>query len=83
LCLARKELPEIVLQWDTIVKACSGTGIVACGGIACAFGKTVTVLADQKFNSSVFAVVVHVETVPRSLDAYGPRRFPCRVRRTS
>jgi methanol--5-hydroxybenzimidazolylcobamide Co-methyltransferase len=56
--------------WTRIVETCRRTGIVAGGDAACAFGNTAMVLADQRFIPKVFAALVRVATVPRSLVAY-------------
>ena len=61
---------DMAFLWKEIVAACRDTGIVAGGDTACGFANTAMVLADQKFIPSVFAAVVRVATVPRSLVAY-------------
>jgi methanol--5-hydroxybenzimidazolylcobamide Co-methyltransferase len=56
--------------WREIVGACASTGIVASGDTACGFGNTAMVLAEQSMVPRVFAALVRVATVPRSLVAY-------------
>ena len=61
---------DMEFLWGHMVGVCRKTGIVPAGDSACAFGNTAMVLADQKFISKVFAAVVRVASVPRSLVAY-------------
>jgi methanol---5-hydroxybenzimidazolylcobamide Co-methyltransferase len=56
--------------WDAIVTICRDEGIIASGDSACGFANTAMVLANQKYIPQVFAAVVRVATVPRSLVAY-------------
>ncbi len=56
--------------WRQIVATCQSNGIVPSGDTACGFANTAMVLAEQKFIPKVFAAVVRVATVPRSLVAY-------------
>ncbi len=56
--------------WEHMASACRAQGIVPAGDTACGFGNTAMVLADQGMIPKVFAAVVRVATVPRSLEAY-------------
>jgi methanol---5-hydroxybenzimidazolylcobamide Co-methyltransferase len=56
--------------WGEIVRACRKSGIVPSGDTACGFANTAMVLAEQKLVPRVFAAVVRVAAVPRSLAAY-------------
>ncbi|HEY3282598.1 MAG TPA: methyltransferase MtaB domain-containing protein [Armatimonadota bacterium] len=61
---------DMAFLWKEIVRACRATGIVPSGDTACGFANTAMVLADQKLLPRVFAAVVRVACVPRSLVAY-------------
>jgi methanol--5-hydroxybenzimidazolylcobamide Co-methyltransferase len=61
---------DMEFLWKEIVSTCAKSGIVPSGDTACAFANTAMVLADQKLIPRVFAAVVRVATVPRSLVAY-------------
>lgn len=61
---------DMEFLWSNIVSICQATKIVPSGDTACAFGNTAMVLAEQKMIPRVFAAVVRVATVPRSLVAY-------------
>ena len=56
--------------WNAIIEACSKSGVVPSGDTACGFANTAMVLAEQKLIPRVFAAVVRVAAVPRSLAAY-------------
>jgi methanol--5-hydroxybenzimidazolylcobamide Co-methyltransferase len=56
--------------WQHIVGVCRGSGIIPSGDTACGFANTAMVLAEQKLIPRLFAAVVRVATVPRSLVAY-------------
>ncbi len=56
--------------WDEIVAACRASGILPGADTACGFANTAMVLADQQFIPAVFAAVVRVAAVPRSLIAF-------------
>ncbi len=56
--------------WREIVDACRSTGIVPAGDSACGFANTAMVMAERNMIPRVFAAVVRVATVPRSLVAY-------------
>lgn len=80
--LVRGDLPLVVFAlgilgaqdmdflWKQIVASCEATGIVAAGDTACGFANTAMVLAEKKMIPRVFAAVVRVASVPRSLVAY-------------
>lgn len=80
--LVRADLPMVVFAlgilgardmaflWQQIVKSCAATGIVPAGDTACGFANTAMVLADKKMIPKIFAAVVRVASVPRSLVAY-------------
>lgn len=61
---------DMEFLWTHLVGVCHKTSIVPAGDAACAFGNTAMVLADQKFIPRVFAAVIRVASVPRSLVAY-------------
>ena len=61
---------DMEFLWKEIVAACNKSGIVPSGDTACGFANTAMILADQKFIPKVFAAVVRVASVPRSLVAY-------------
>ena len=61
---------DMEFLWREIVGVCARTGIVASGDTACGFANTAMVLAEQKMIPRVFAAVVRVAAVPRSLVAY-------------
>jgi methanol--5-hydroxybenzimidazolylcobamide Co-methyltransferase len=61
---------DMEFLWGLLVDVCQKTGIIPAGDSACAFGNTAMVLADQKYIPKVFAAVVRVASVPRSLVAY-------------
>ncbi len=56
--------------WNEIVKIADKTGSIAAGDTACGFGNTAMVLADRGYVPKVFAAVVRVITVVRSLVAF-------------
>lgn len=55
--------------WGNIVDICKKTSIIPSGDSACGFANTAMVLAEQKMIPSVFAALVRVISVPRSLVA--------------
>jgi methanol---5-hydroxybenzimidazolylcobamide Co-methyltransferase len=61
---------DMAFLWKEIVAACRATGIVPSGDTACGFANTAMILAEQNFLPRVFAAVVRVVAVPRSLAAY-------------
>jgi len=56
--------------WDRIVTVADEHGVIASGDTACGFGNTAMVLAEGRFIPRVWAALVRVMTVPRSLVAY-------------
>ncbi|MCL2248234.1 MAG: methanol--corrinoid methyltransferase [Oscillospiraceae bacterium] len=60
---------DMEVLWTEIVKIANKTGAVASGDTACGFGNTAMVLADKSYIPKVFAAVVRVVTVVRSLVA--------------
>ncbi|MDK2970288.1 MAG: methanol---5-hydroxybenzimidazolylcobamide Co-methyltransferase [Candidatus Sumerlaeota bacterium] len=61
---------DMAFLWKTIVASCQRQGIVPSGDTACGFANTAMVLAEQKMIPRLFAAVVRVASVPRSLVAY-------------
>jgi methanol--5-hydroxybenzimidazolylcobamide Co-methyltransferase len=55
--------------WTEIVRIADATKTIASGDTACGFGNTAMVLADRNYIPRVFAAVVRVATVVRSLVA--------------
>jgi methanol--5-hydroxybenzimidazolylcobamide Co-methyltransferase len=55
--------------WTEIVKISKKNSVIPSGDTACAFGNTALVLADRNYVSKVFAAIVRVMTVVRSLVA--------------
>jgi methanol--5-hydroxybenzimidazolylcobamide Co-methyltransferase len=61
---------DMAFLWNQIVTSCEATGIIPAGDTACGFANTAMVLADKKMIPRIFAAVVRVASVPRSLVAY-------------
>lgn len=61
---------DMEFLWKQIIKSCEATGIIPAGDTACGFANTAMVLADKKMIPKIFAAVVRVASVPRSLVAY-------------
>ena len=61
---------DMEFLWSQIVKSCEATDIIPAGDTACGFANTAMVLAEKKMIPKVFAAVVRVASVPRSLVAY-------------
>ena len=61
---------DMQFLWTQIVSIADETGSIAAGDTACGFGNTAMVLAERGFIPKVFAAVVRVATVARSLAAY-------------
>ncbi|MFB3787063.1 MAG: methyltransferase MtaB domain-containing protein [bacterium] len=61
---------DMAYLWKTMVDACARTNVIPAGDTACGFANTAMVLAEQKMLPRVFAAVVRVASVPRSLVAY-------------
>jgi methanol--5-hydroxybenzimidazolylcobamide Co-methyltransferase len=61
---------DMEFLWKQIIKSCEATGIVPAGDTACGFANTAMVLAGKKMIPQLFAAVVRVASVPRTLVAY-------------
>lgn len=61
---------DMKFLWEHIVKIANKYGVYAAGDSACGFGNTAMVLADKGFIPKIFAAVVRVATVSRSLVAF-------------
>lgn len=61
---------DMEFLWREMVAACGNGSMLPSGDTACGFANTAMVLADQKFVPKVFAAIVRVASVPRSLVAY-------------
>lgn len=61
---------DMEFVWKKIVSICRQTCIVPSGDTACGFANTAMMLAEQRMLPRVFAAVVRVASVPRSLIAY-------------
>ena len=60
---------DMEFLWKEIVGRCEGTKMVPSGDSACGFANTAMVLADQNMIPQIFAALVRVASVPRSLVA--------------
>ena len=56
--------------WNKIVAICDQYGVIPSGDSACGFANTAMVLAEQKFIPRIWAALIRVMTVPRSLVAF-------------
>jgi methanol--5-hydroxybenzimidazolylcobamide Co-methyltransferase len=65
--LASRDMAHL---WDMIVGVAAKHGIVAAGDTACGFGNTAMMLAETHHIPRVWAAVIRVMTVARSLVAY-------------
>jgi methanol---5-hydroxybenzimidazolylcobamide Co-methyltransferase len=61
---------DMAYLWKKIVEICGETGCIPSGDSACGFGNTAMVLAEQKYIPRVWAAVIRVMTVARSLVAF-------------
>ncbi|MFZ0431012.1 MAG: methyltransferase MtaB domain-containing protein, partial [Acidobacteriota bacterium] len=61
---------DMEFLWHHLVDECRSQHIVPSGDTACAFANTAMVLADRGMIPRVFAAIVRVASVPRSLVAY-------------
>lgn len=61
---------DMEFLWKTMVESCRRQNIIPAGDTACGFANTAMVLADQKMIPRLFAALVRVASVPRSLVAY-------------
>jgi methanol---5-hydroxybenzimidazolylcobamide Co-methyltransferase len=61
---------DMAYLWDRIVSICNQYNVIPSGDSACGFANTAMVLAEQKFVPRVWAALIRVLTVPRSLVAF-------------
>ena len=61
---------DMAFLWDHIVRIATEHGVVAAGDTACGFGNTAMMLADTKHIPRVWAAVIRVMTVARTLVGY-------------
>jgi len=61
---------DMAFLWDHIVAIARQRGVVPAGDTACGFGNTAMMLADTRHIPKVWAAVIRVMTVARSLVAY-------------
>lgn len=61
---------DMEFLWSNICSLAESTGKIAAGDTACGFGNTAMVLADKGYIPRLFAAIVRVATVARSLVAY-------------
>ena len=61
---------DMAWLWEKIVSMGHQFGVIPAGDTACGFANTAMVLAEQKFIPRVWAAVIRVMSVPRSLVAY-------------
>ena len=61
---------DMAYLWDMIVRVGTENGAVAAGDTACGFGNTAMMLAEIRYIPRVWAALIRVLTVPRSLVAY-------------
>ena len=61
---------DMAYLWDKIVAICDQYGVIPSGDSACGFANTAMVLAEQKFIPRIWAALIRVLTVPRSLVAF-------------
>jgi methanol--5-hydroxybenzimidazolylcobamide Co-methyltransferase len=60
---------DMEFLWEHMVDACRENGVIPAGDSACGFANTAMVLADKQMIPAVFAAVVRVASVPRTLVA--------------
>lgn len=61
---------DMAWLWDRIVEISEDHHVIPAGDTACGFGNTAMQLAEGKFIPRVWAAVIRVMTVPRTLVAY-------------
>jgi methanol--5-hydroxybenzimidazolylcobamide Co-methyltransferase len=61
---------DMAYLWDMIVDVSNLHGVIPAGDTACGFGNTAMVLAEKRYIPRVYAAVIRVMTVARSLVAY-------------
>ncbi len=60
---------DMEMLWKKIVKVANATAVIPGGDTACGFGNTAMVLAEKKYIPKVFAAIVRIATITRSLVA--------------
>lgn len=61
---------DMAFLWERIVEIGHENGSIPAGDSACGFANTAMALAEQKFIPRVWAAVIRVMSVPRSLVAF-------------
>lgn len=61
---------DMAFLWDAIVRIADENGVIPAGDTACGFGNTAMMLAHSRYIPKVWAALVRVLTVARSLVAY-------------
>ena len=61
---------DMAFLWDMIVDVTTRRHVIAAGDTACGFGNTAMMLADGGYIPRIWAAVIRVMTVPRSLVAF-------------
>lgn len=61
---------DMEFLWDKIVAIAEAHGAIAAGDSACGFANTAMVLAERRYVPRIFAAVIRVMSVPRSLVAF-------------
>ncbi|MDL5053148.1 methyltransferase MtaB domain-containing protein [Oscillatoria laete-virens NRMC-F 0139] len=61
---------DMKFLWEHIVRICGQHGVIPAGDSACGFGNTAMVLADKRYIPKIWAAVIRVMTVPRTLACY-------------
>lgn len=61
---------DMAFLWKRVVEICGEFGGIPAGDSACGFANTAMTLAEQKFIPRVWAAVIRVMSVPRSLVAF-------------
>jgi methanol---5-hydroxybenzimidazolylcobamide Co-methyltransferase len=61
---------DIAFLWDRITSVSRQNGVIPSGDSACGFGNTAMVLAEKHFVPKVWAAVIRVMTIARSLVAF-------------
>ncbi len=60
---------DVKFLWEHITRIARSTGTISGGDTACGFGNTAMVLADKRYIPRVFAAIVRILTVVRTLAA--------------
>jgi methanol--5-hydroxybenzimidazolylcobamide Co-methyltransferase len=61
---------DMAYLWEMIVGVAARTHVIAAGDTACGFGNTAMVLAESRYIPRIWAALIRIMTVPRSLVAY-------------